>query len=96
MSTIEQTDNDASDRVDPASVENPQVVTINLSSKSSRMVHRCYNILPAIKVGNNTVVPVPSFDLECGDPANVMAVGIEQREKKYKVATRNGVVNTWL
>ena len=83
------------DEVHPAAV-NRKAAAANLKGQATRMVLRGKGILPPIGMGDNVLVPVPSFDRGRGDPSNIVAMVIAQQEDKYKVATRHGMLKTWL
>jgi len=53
-------------------------------------------MLPKVTVGDNILVPIPSFDRGRGDPSNLLAVVLTIADKKCRVGTRQGVLNTWL
>ena len=49
-----------------------------------------------IKVGYNVLLAIPSFDRGRGDPANLVAVVIEEKFKKFRVATKHGILNRFV
>ena len=60
------------------------------------MVTRGKGILPPLKVGDNVLVPIPSVDRGRGDAANLLSVIIEENDGKFRIATKEGVLSTWL
>jgi len=45
------------------------------------------------KSGITSLLAVPSFDRGRSDPANLVAVVIDEKDKKYCVATKHGILN---
>jgi hypothetical protein len=68
----------------------------NLNKQAIKMVNRGNGILPPVNVGDNVLVAIPSVDRGRGDAANLLAVIIEEKDKKFRIATKEGVLNTWL
>ncbi|XP_026820773.1 uncharacterized protein LOC113559301 [Rhopalosiphum maidis] len=53
-------------------------------------------ILPPLKVGDNVLVSNPSVDRGQGDTANLLAVIIEEKDGKFRIGTKEGILSTWL
>jgi hypothetical protein len=54
------------------------------------------NFLPPIKVGNNVLMSIPSVDRGRGDAANLLAIIIEEKYGKFRIGTKEKILNTWL
>eukprot|EP00102_Acyrthosiphon_pisum_P021955 XP_016659165.1 PREDICTED: uncharacterized protein LOC107883520 [Acyrthosiphon pisum] len=73
-----------------------KIAAQNLKSQADRMVTRGKGILPPLKVGDNVLVPIPSVDRGRGDAANLLSVIIEENDGKFRIATKEGILSTWL
>ncbi|XP_060848121.1 uncharacterized protein LOC132927584 [Rhopalosiphum padi] len=60
------------------------------------MVTRGKGILPPLKVGDNELVSIPSVDRRRGDAANLLAVIIEEKDGKFRIGTKEGIISTRL
>jgi hypothetical protein len=54
------------------------------------------NFLPPLKFGDNMLVSIPSVDRERGDAANLLAVIIEEKDGKFSIGNKEGILSTWL
>lgn len=68
----------------------------NLKKQADRMVMGGKGILPSVTIGDNILIPIPAFDRGRGDPSNLVAVILAEEDRKYRVGTRHGALNTWL
>jgi len=57
------------------------------------MVRRDTGTLPMVKVGDNVLV-MPYVNRGRGDPANLLCVVLDEKDGRFKVATKNGVLNS--
>jgi len=73
-----------------------KIAAENLRKQAEKMVSRSSGILPPIKVGDYVLLAIPSFDRGRGDPANLVAVVIKEKEKKFRVATQHGILNRFV
>lgn len=60
------------------------------------MVNRGKGILPPLKVGDNVLVSIPSVDRGRGDAANLLSVIVEEKDGKFRIGTKEGILSTWL
>ena len=60
------------------------------------MITRGKGILPPLKVGDNVLLSIPSVDRGRGDAANLLSVIIEEKDGKFRIVTKEGILNTWL
>jgi len=60
------------------------------------MVERGKGILPPLQVGDNVLLDIPVLDRGRGDPAHLIAVVVEEKEGKLRVATKYGFLDHWL
>ncbi|KAL4148815.1 hypothetical protein QTP88_002966 [Uroleucon formosanum] len=68
----------------------------NLKSQTDRMVTRGKGIFPPLKVGDNVLFSIPSVDRGRGDAANLLSVIIKENDGKFRIATKEGILSTWL
>jgi hypothetical protein len=54
------------------------------------------NFLLSLKVGDNVLVSIPSVDQGRGDATNLLAVIIEEKNGKFRIGTKEEILNTWL
>ncbi|CAI6369221.1 unnamed protein product [Macrosiphum euphorbiae] len=73
-----------------------KIAAHNLKCQADRMVTRGKGILPPLKVGDNVLVSIPSVDRGRGDAANLLSVVMEEKDGKFRIATKEGTLNTWL
>lgn len=65
-----------------------------LNQQASKMVKIGNDILPPVKVSDNILVAILLVDLVRGDAANLLAVIVEKKNLKIRIATKEGVFNT--
>lgn len=68
----------------------------NLSDQAEKMIGRSNTKLGDLNKGDNVLVTVSEFDRGRGDPPNIIGVVIEEKEGKYKVGTKHGIIQNWL
>jgi hypothetical protein len=51
------------------------------------------NFLLPLKVGDNVLVSILSVDRGRGDAANLLAVIIEEKDGKFRIRTKEGILN---
>lgn len=73
-----------------------KIAANNLKLQADRMVARGNGIVLSVKVGDNVLVTIPSVDRGRGDVTNLLSIIIEEKNGKFRVATKEGVLNTWL
>jgi hypothetical protein len=52
------------------------------------------NVLLPLKVGDNVLVSIPSVDRGQGNAANLLAVIIEEKDGKFLIGTKEGILST--
>lgn len=60
------------------------------------MLTRAKGILPPVKVGDNVLIPIPSVDRGRADPPNLIGVVLEIQEGKFRVAVKDGNMQTFV
>jgi len=80
---------------DHPAVTRRKIAAQNLKCQAGRMVTRGKGIiLPPLKVGDNVLVSIPSVDRGRGDAANLLSVVMEEKDGKFRIATKEGILNT--
>jgi len=78
-------------------IKRRKVVADNLRKQAEKMVERGKDILPPIQVRDNVLLDIPVFDWGHGDDsAHFIAVVVEEKEGKLRLATKYGFLDRWL
>jgi len=64
----------------------------NLQKEADKMIA---HVTP-VKIGDNVLLNVSSFDRGRADPPRIIAVVVEEKEGKLRVATKQGYLSQWL
>lgn len=68
----------------------------HLLDQAEKMVNRSNKKLGVLNKGDNVLVTVSEFDRGRGDPPNLIGVVIQEKEGKYKIGTKHGIIQNWL
>jgi hypothetical protein len=54
------------------------------------------NFFPHLKIGDNMLVLIPTVDRGRGDAAKLLTVIIEEKDGKFRIGNKKGILSTWL
>jgi len=81
---------------DHSAVARRKIAAQNLKCQADRMITRGKGILPPLKVGDNVLVSIPSVYRGRRDAVNLLSVVMEEKDSEFRIATKEGTLNTWL
>ncbi|CAH1103797.1 unnamed protein product [Psylliodes chrysocephalus] len=68
----------------------------NVLKQVNKMIEKSNKKLESLTIRDNVLLGISEFDRRRGDPANLIGVFMAEKEGKFRIGTKHGIVDTWL